>query len=192
MERPPPPAPYPAGWHDREADAIARAAGHRADGLAVVDLTQAELASVELSDRVQASIHRDLEVYCRDGAHFSGRLADCGAGWLMLTELSGTRGSAILVNLSAITQLAGLSRAAKYINPHLTHKRGIGSALRTWQEGRERVRCGLTHNYVEGSIFRVGKDAVDIATHPLDRNPTLVDPVLVIPMAAMNWMVATT
>jgi len=183
--------PYPDGWRDGEADAIARAAGRRADGLAVVDLTQAEFANVELAQRVRSSLGRTLEIDCRDGAHFVGTLADCGRGWVLLEELAATHASAVLVTVQAITQLSGLSRHVKTVEATVASAAGIGVVLRLWIETREKVRCGLVHGIVEGSVARVGKDAVDVATHPIDRNPTLVDPVVVIPTRALNWVAAS-
>ena len=187
-------ARYPDGWRDGEADAIARAAGLRADGLAVVDLTQAEFATVELEQRVRSSLGRTLEIDCRDGAHFAGTLADCGNGWVLLTNLAATHASAVLVTVQAITQISGLSRHVKRVAtadaPAVAPTAGIGAVLRSWIESREKVKCGLVHGLVEGSVARVGKDAVDVAAHPLDRGPTLVDPVVVIPTHAMNWVLA--
>jgi len=173
-------------WLDRDRSAVAAAAGRRADTLAVAELTQAEFATVRLSQRVQSSLGHLLELECRDGTRLTGKLVDAGRQWLMLIK----PGSEVLVRLDSVTALVGLSRHASATDIDLTPSLGIGAVFRVWSDQRARVRFGLVHGQVEGTISRVGMDAIDVTTHPLDRPPTLVDNVVVVPTHAVNWVAA--
>ena len=180
---------YPSGdWLGGDAEAVAVAAGKRADTLTVVDLTQAEFATLALDRRIAVSVGHFLEIELRDGTRCNGKLSGAGRGWLVLEDAQRD----CLVLQAAITQIVGLSRHASPEALKPATAPSVGSVFRRWSAQRARVSLRLVNDQVTGTITRVGRDALDVSTHPIDRPPTLVDPVVTIPFAALNCATAPT
>lgn len=127
----------------------------------VAERSRAELSAVQLADRLRAHHGRPLTIRLRDGSRVHGRCRDVAVEWISLTD-----GPAqVLVPLTAVTTVAGLSRAVAQPAGVVLRRLGLPHALRALARDRSAVRLRTDGGEVTGTIDRVGADHVDVAEH---------------------------
>ncbi|MPZ60799.1 MAG: hypothetical protein GEU93_05790 [Propionibacteriales bacterium] len=131
----------------------------------IAERTRAELARVQLMDRLRASLGREVLLTLANGQRVSGELRRVGADFVLIgggrVELL-----AVVSSVVAVSGLADQSRTAEQAGPVAT-RLGIGSALRRIARDRLPVSVALVAGgEVHGTPRRVGADFVEIAEHP--------------------------
>lgn len=147
-------------WDLLFADLVAQldAADLPADAHALADLTRAEQATVHLTDRLRASLGRQVGLGLLDGSRLTGSVRDVGVDWLLVGE--GVRQHA--VPLQAITTLDGLSQHAVPAPAGTRAGRGLPTLLRALMRDRVVVQVHTLAGQAVGRVGRVGKDHVDV------------------------------
>ncbi|MEP6853185.1 MAG: hypothetical protein ABJA87_11090 [bacterium] len=148
---------------DLEAQADALAARERA--AEVDELVRAELSRLTLVDRLRGAGGTVLTVRCLGGARVDGVAGRVGPDWLLIDE----PGREAIIALRAVSRVSGLGRisgTAPAANSVASRLR-LGSVLRGIARDRSRVAFHLIDgDHLEGTIDRVGADAVEVAVHP--------------------------
>lgn len=126
----------------------------------IAERTRIERTSIELVDRLRA-VRGPVEVSTLGGGRHSGRVADVGAGWVLLQHvpvglLSPT--SEHLVVVASIVTVRGLGRSV--VTPGRRRPRSLTSVLRGWCRDRAAVSV-LT---VDGDVV-VGMPSATFADH---------------------------
>jgi len=172
----------PPDWLEQESQGLSQAQQRREAAGVVSDLVQAEWVSVFVGGRLTAAGGRQLAVDTMDGVTSTGVVVDVGRDWLLLRqgELE------TLVRLSMVVTISGLGSGS---HPAVSSPGvGEGTIWRDWAVARRRCRWGLSdRRVVAGTPYRVGKDALDIVQHPVDRSAVQADGRMVIPYAAICW-----
>jgi len=132
----------------------------------VVDLVRAERARLAIRDRLQAHVGELLTwSFVTGDPALTGRLLDVGADWVLVGAASGE----LLIPISAVQSIAGLSRFTAPEAGEVARRLGIGVILRGLSRDRALVRVRLRGDQrVIGTIDRVGADHFDVAVHPDD------------------------
>jgi hypothetical protein len=136
------------------------------------DLVRAERARLALRDRLRAHIGESLTWSLDIGeagggaeASLEGELLDVGADWVLVKAGRGE----VLIPVSAVQFVAGLSRAALPAAGEVARRLRLGVVLRGLSRDRAvldvRIRSG---QLITGTIDRVGADHVDLAVHAGD------------------------
>jgi hypothetical protein len=149
----------------------------------VAERERAERAELRLADRLRAHVGGRLTFSVLGGDRLTGRLADVGAEWILLEEAD-----SVLLPLTAVTGVDGLSRVAAIDTGKLARRIGWTVLLRRLARDRALVRLTLVDGgTAAGTIDRVGADHLDLAQHPLDeaRRAGAVRGVRVIPLSAL-------
>lgn len=151
----------------------------------VADRTRREQATTRLADRVRAHVGRTLVVHLDAGSSATGEVVDTGPDWVLLRE--GGRGQ-VLVPLSAVIGVSGLSRSVAPPAGVVLSRLRLGHALRAVARDRSSVRLQLAGGEVlTGTVDRVGADHLDLAEHPLgeQRRAGAVAAVRAVPFPAL-------
>lgn len=125
-------------------------------------------AALSLADRLRGQHGASLRVRLGGSLVFDGRLSHVGSSWIVLDEPA----RSVLVVLSAVRLIEGLSRAAAPDDAGRPRRLGLGSALRALARDREEVMaylaCGPDGGIqtISGTIDRVGKDYLELAAVP--------------------------
>lgn len=148
-------------WEALFADMEAQLDAAQAADLAaeVADLTRAELATVELRDRLRAAQGTDLTVVVAGGGTVAGELLEVSAQWVLV---GGGTGRA-LVPLGAVVAVRGLAVRSAPATGEVARRLGLGSALRALARDRVTVRVTTDGAELAGRIERVGADHLDLA-----------------------------
>jgi len=176
-------------WEELFADLEAQFAQAGAAELAaeVADRTRREMGRIRLVDRLRAVTGHELSLTVAGGGLLSGRLAEVGPDWVLLTE---SFGRDALVPLAAVLGVTGLGGRAAYPGSEgaVVKRLRLTHALRAVARDRSPVSCLLVDSStLTGTIDRVGADFVDVAEHPPGepRRPSAVRAVRSIPIAAL-------
>ncbi|WP_454698930.1 hypothetical protein [Arthrobacter humicola] len=130
----------------------------------IAERSRADVAGVELADRLRGSLGLRVAVHLGSGAVFEGVLSHVGGESLVLNDPP----HQVLVPFAAVSRYHGLGRLAMAEPSSVRRKLGLASALR----GLARDRADLTVVLVGGAqgvaglngvIDRVGRDYFDLA-----------------------------
>ena len=127
-----------------------------------------EHGRVLLSDRLRGARGWPVTLSCRGAGELTGRLADVGVDWLLLTDALGRE---VLVASGAIRAVGGLGAATAPSGESaaVTRRLDLRRALRGLARDRAPVQCLLDDGSVlTGTVDRVGADFLELAEHPLD------------------------
>lgn len=133
----------------------------------ITDRARAELAGIELGDRLRGAAGAEVKIVLVDGNVIRGVLGHAGSGWLVLTE--GAR--QWLVPYNSVLSYQGLGRVALKPSSRMQQTMGMASALRVLSRDRSglivhlKVRTGDGYK-LHGVIDRVGRDHFDLAVVP--------------------------
>ena len=149
----------------------------------VMDLAEAEMATIPLVDRLRAAMGRRLRLGVEGLDPVTGVVRDAGAGWLLI----GDPHRQVVVATAAIRTVAPLAEGAPPAGP-VGSRLGLGHALRALARAGEPVQVALRDGQrLQGWLVRVGADHVD-----LHRDATGADlPVLTVPFAALAAVVSS-
>ena len=129
----------------------------------VAERSRAEQGAVHLADRLRAHHGRPLTLRLRDGSRLHGQCRDVAVEWMSLTDGP----TQLLVPLTAVASVAGLSRAVAQPAGVVLRRLGLPHALRALARDRSAVRISADGGEVTGTIDRVGADHIDVAEHPV-------------------------
>lgn len=137
------------------------AATRVADDAEIADRVRRGHSEVPLADRLRGQLGLTLRVSTFGGEVFQGQLTHVGAEWLVLRGQT----AEIVVPLTAIRFVDGLSRTVAVEKSQVLRALGLGSVLRTLARDRARVVIHTVDGgpRLEGVIDRVGKDFAEIA-----------------------------
>jgi hypothetical protein len=179
-------SPTDPDWLD--GDAAARWAAEERDDLEgeVAERIRAQWARVRWLDRFREARGRPAALGLLGGHAVQGQVCDAGRDWLSLR--SGT--TVAVVRAGAVLSVDGLPDAADAVEETATAGLAPGHALRRLVAGRRPARLLLVDgSRVEGTLVRVGADAVDVVRHPADRPPRTDDRSTTVPWAALAAVV---
>lgn len=147
---------------------------------------RAEVASVELRDRLRAGLGQRVALRLAGGGPVDGALRAAGPDWLLVEEVAGEA----LVPLAAVVLINGLTRSLAAPAGAVEGRLGLASALRGVARDRSAVRVALRDqggDVLTGTVDRVGADHLDLARHAVDepRRPGVVRGVVTVPLAAL-------
>jgi hypothetical protein len=166
-------------FDDIEAQlAAADRAGVRAD---VADLVRAERATVQLADRLRASVGLVQRLRVAGGEPVEGELVDVSEQWVLLAQGAERR---VLVPMAAIAAVAGVG---PYVAPEpgqVERRLGLGHALRVLARDRTAVVVGTGDIELVGRLGAVGADHVEV-TVPGAGGAAVP---WVVPFAALRWV----
>lgn len=137
----------------------------------VAEVTRSQRGTVSVVDSLAADIGRSLSVDVLGLGRIEGQLSEVGSNWCMLEMAvhGPARRRSVLVSLSAIQSLSGLSGSADQREGASQRRFDMRSALRALARDRAMVRLHLASgSTVTGTVDRVGRDHVDLADHPED------------------------
>jgi hypothetical protein len=166
---------------DLEAELAAAEAAELADEVA--DRTRRELAGTRLADRLRAAVGAELDVALPSGGRARGRLTATGPDWMLL---AGDGGSELLIPQTGVSSVAGLGTLVERSSSQVEARLDFASALRGLARRRAGVRLRLSDGAeLDGTIDRVGADALDLALHAQGelRRSAAVRQVVVVPLA---------
>lgn len=151
--------------------------------------SRADVAGVELADRLRASLGLRVTVHLLSGSAVTGTLNHAGSELLVVNEQQ----HQVLVPYSAIASFTGLGRQALTEQSVVRRKLGLASALRALARDRSELAVTLAggssgETTLHGVIDRAGRDYVDLAvTRPGEaRRAANVLEVVAIPFAALR------
>lgn len=147
---------------------------------------RAEVAGVELRDRLRAALGQRVVLRLTGGGGVDGVLRAAGPDWLLVEEAAGEA----LVPLAAVVLLDGLTRSLAAPAGAVEGRLGLASALRGVARDRSAVRIWLgagDGGVLTGTVDRVGADHLDLARHAVDeaRRPGAVRGVVTVPLRAL-------
>jgi hypothetical protein len=184
-------------WDALFADLEAQLDAAVAAGDDVAGLVRAEVARTDLADRLRAHAGAAVVLRLTDGQWLRGAVLEAAPQWLLLAEgatgepgghpLGGSTGRQVLVPLTALERVGGLSRAVAPPPGAVERRLGLGAALRALSRDRVPVGLLLAGGALSGTIDRVGADHLDLAVHPAGeaRRAAAVTEVAVVPFAAL-------
>lgn len=177
--------PDPA-WLD--GDAAARLAAEVRDDLdgEVAERVRAQWARTRWGDRYQEAAGRTVAVGLLGGHAVRGLAVDGGRDWVSLRSGATT----VVVRAAAVLTVDGLPDVADPGGGSPRADLPPGHALRSVMAARRPLRLLLVDgSSLEGSLVRVGADAVDVVRHPVDRPPRADDRGTTVPWAALAAVV---
>jgi hypothetical protein len=125
----------------------------------VADLTRAELATVEVRDRLRAAQGTAVRIVVSGGGTVAGTVLEVASRWVLVGE-----GPArALVPLGAVVAVRGLAVRSAPAAGEVARRLGLGSALRALARDRVTVRIQADGFELAGRIDRVGADHLDVA-----------------------------
>jgi hypothetical protein len=125
----------------------------------VADLTRAELATVELRDRLRAALGAQVVVAVVGGEQVAGELLEVAAAWVLV----GAGHRRALVPLASVVAVRGLGARSAPASGEVARRLGLGSALRALARDRVTVRVSTGGSELAGRIERVGADHLDLS-----------------------------
>lgn len=147
-------------------DLEGRFAHHEQEEMRAVseDLARAERAQLALTDRLRAVGDRTITVHLGPALRWTGTVSDLGQDWLALRDAAS--GARIVVPLSAIALVEGMSDRARPSEDSLVSALGLGSVLRGIARDRHVVHLETTAGRLTGRIAAVGADVLDLQQVP--------------------------
>jgi len=146
----------------------------RSDRVAqVAEQTRAARGGVALLEALTADRGREVSVQARSVGRLLGAIGDVGEDWFTLDmDIQGPRRRrAVLLPVSSVQSVAGLSGFAEQQASASARRFGLRLALRALSRDRSSLRVHLADDIVTGTIERVAHDHVDVAEHPDDQPP---------------------
>lgn len=137
----------------------------------VAEVTRSQRGSVSVIEALTADIGRSLNIEALGIGRIKGQLSEVGSNWCMLEMAvhGPARRRSVLVSMSAIQTLSGLSGSVDQRGGASQRRFDMRSALRALARERAMVRIHLASgSTVTGTIDRVGRDHVDLADHAED------------------------
>lgn len=139
------------------------AAGERLDFDAeVAERTRADMASVELADRLRGSLGLRIGIHLGSGTRLEGILRHVGSQLLLLDEPR----HQVLIPHSSAVRYSGLARLAVTEQSSVRRRLGLASSLRALARDRASLTVLLARGpelMLHGVIDRVGRDFLDLA-----------------------------
>ncbi|MDV8146511.1 hypothetical protein [Arthrobacter sp. B10-11] len=155
----------------------------------IAERSRADVAGVDLADRLRASVGLIVAVHLGSGTVFEGTLGHVGAESLVLND----HRHQVLIPFAAVSRYNGLGRFAMAEPSSVRRKLGLASALRGLARDRADVAVtlgGATQGVVglNGVIDRVGRDYFDLAlTRPGEaRRAANVSQVASVPFSSLG------
>ncbi|MBC3762831.1 hypothetical protein H7K62_14125 [Quadrisphaera sp. RL12-1S] len=150
---------------------------------------RAEVASVELRDRLRAALGQRVALRLAGGEAVDGVLRGAGPDWLLVEDPAGEA----LVPTAAVLLLDGLTRSLAAPPGAVERRLGLASVLRGVARDRSAVRIWLRGDaggVLTGTVDRVGADHLDLARHAVDeaRRPGSVRGVVTVPLPALTCL----
>jgi hypothetical protein len=154
----------------------------------IADRMRADIAAVELADRLRGSLGLPIGVEVASGSRFEGTLSHAGSQALVLHDPR----QQVLIPYAAAVQYEGLSRLAVGEPSKVRQRLGLASALRGLARNRTRlsvlaVRWAGPETALHGVIDRVGRDHLDLAVTEdgEDRRASSVRRMTTVPFSAL-------
>lgn len=127
----------------------------------IIDRARAELAGIDLADRLRGALGSSVAVLLASNLRFEGVLSRVGEAWFFLEAAS----RAVLVRSETVLTVAGLPRLAA--RPDTLMRHSFGSVVRLLARDRELVTIHLAASTGEraalsGVIDRVGRDYCEL------------------------------
>ena len=166
-----------------DLEALADATERMAFDADVADRGRAERAALTLADRLRGHQGSVLTFRLLDGDRIRAQVVDVGSDWVLLDD-----GASIVLPMSAVAGVEGLSRLAATASGALARRVRIAVVLRRLSRDRVPLRVGLLDGVtLTGTIDRVGADHLDLAQHATDevRRAGSVRGVLVVRLGAL-------
>lgn len=140
------------------------AAGERLEFEAeVAERARADMAEVELADRLRGSLGLRIGIHLGTGTRLEGILRHVGSQSLLLDEPR----HQLLIPQSSAVRYSGLSRLAVTERSPVRRRLGLASSLRALARDRASltvlVAGGASESVLHGVIDRVGRDFLDLA-----------------------------
>lgn len=140
------------------------ASGERRDFDAeVAERARADMAAVELADRLRGSLGLRIGIHLGSGTRLEGFLRHVGSQSLVLDE---PRHQVLIPQASAV-RYSGLGRLAVTEQSPVRRRLGLASSLRALARDRAGLTVLIAHGPAEsmlhGVIDRVGRDFLDLA-----------------------------
>lgn len=154
----------------------------------ITDRARADMAGIELSDRLRGVRGAEIKVTLVDGNIVRGSLGHVGSEWLVLIE----GGRQWLIPFAAVVCYQGLGRLAQKPESRLKESMGIASALRVLARDRVvlivHLATGNGLGELRGVIDRVGRDHFDLAVvhHGEARRAGSVAAVITVPFGSFT------
>ncbi len=162
-------------FDDLEAQLVASEQAELAGEIS--EQTRSERSRIELADRLGASRGHQVRVRVAGLGSLDGVVTDSAASWFVLSghaELGPPQ--VTLVRTGAVLALTGLSFQADVPGPGRVRRLDLGQALRALSRDRAVVHVhDVSGGSTTGTIDRVGRDHVDIGTHPADLSRRTAD-----------------
>jgi len=177
-------------WDSLFSDLEAQFSGGRAldTEAEITERARAELASIDLGDRLRGALQAEVRVVLIDGRTLQGRLCHVGSEWVVLVE----QARQWLLPFSSVLTYQGLGRIALKPQSRLRQSLGMASALRALALDRAEVvvhlkAAGGHGNELHGVMDRVGRNYFDLAVlqHGEVRRAGKVAAVLTIPFGSL-------
>lgn len=156
----------------------------------VAEQTRAERARIDLAERFAASIGTTLRLRVAGVGPLEGVLVESAREWCVLAAHGDAAGRAhqTLVRHAAMLTVTGLGQRAEPVQPGLQRRLDLAQALRALSRDRAVVRVtDVSGGTTIGTIDRVGRDHLDLGTHPQDvpRRAGAVRASTVLPFSAL-------
>ena len=135
----------------------------------VIDLTEAEMATAHLADRLRARLGRPVSVRLTDGSLVRGEVLDAAPHWLLVAE--DTRRT--LVPIHAVVAAAPLGEVAPEA-PVTERRLRLNHVLRAIARQGTAVLVRTAHGEYRGWIVRVAADHIDLRVDDGDGLTSLV------------------
>ncbi|MGB3187508.1 MAG: hypothetical protein WBG36_01810 [Ornithinimicrobium sp.] len=137
----------------------------------IAEVTRSERGRVSLIEALAADLGLTLRIEAMGVGRIEGELSEVGSNWCMLEmAVQGpARRRSVLVSVSAIQTVAGLSGSVDQREGASARRFDMRSALRALARDRAMVRIHLASGAtVSGTLDRVGQDHIEVADHPED------------------------
>ena len=155
----------------------------------IAERSRADVAGVELADRLRGSRGLRVGVHLSSGSLFDGTLTHVGAESIVLSDPY----HQVLIPYAAVARYQGLGRLATAEPSSVRRKLGLASALRGLARDRAHLSVFLIGGReavaeLSGVIDRVGRDYFDLAmTRPGEvRRAANVSQVATVPFSALG------
>ncbi|MHA7272056.1 MULTISPECIES: hypothetical protein [unclassified Arthrobacter] len=131
----------------------------------ITERSRLEFAALTAMDRIRGQQGVTLRIRTPSGALFSGVVRQVGSEWLVLATGSG----AAMIPAIALSTVEGMGRQAVAEPSVVATRLGLGSVYRAFARDRTLLTLQLAIGGVrlDGTIDRVGKDFLELATVPL-------------------------
>lgn len=155
----------------------------------VAEHTRAARASVGLLERLTQATGSSIRLGVHGLGDVEGELEEVATQWVMVSRAQ-VRGGVqqLVVATSAILTVGGLGARSQPLGEGARRRLDLGQALRALSRDRAVLRLhDISGGVVAGTIDRVGRDHLDVSTHPTDlpRRPAAVHGAVVIPFDAL-------